>query len=108
MCPFVITQIGISRLVFAARGADFLACKPLLNADLEEAAAWVNAPRDWAPFDVGGPPAPLRCVHYIVLDIFHIERYNCPSQETPLNHPIKSTKPSISGCTRHVAFGSLR
>jgi tRNA(Arg) A34 adenosine deaminase TadA len=54
LCSFVITQIGISRVVFAARGRDVPAYKPLLGADLAEAAAWVNAQRDWAPLEVIG------------------------------------------------------
>jgi tRNA(Arg) A34 adenosine deaminase TadA len=49
LCSFVITQIGFSRVVFAARGTDVPTYKPLLGADLVEAAAWVNAQPDWAP-----------------------------------------------------------
>jgi tRNA(adenine34) deaminase len=54
MCSFVITQIGISRVVFAARGTDVPTYKPLLGADLAAAAAWVNAQRDWEPLEVVG------------------------------------------------------
>jgi tRNA(Arg) A34 adenosine deaminase TadA len=54
MCSFVITQISIGRVVFAARGTDVPTYKPLLGADLAEAAAWVNAQRDWAPLEVVG------------------------------------------------------
>src|SRR5215475_13242246 len=54
MCSFVITQIGISRVVFAARGTDVPTYKPLLGADLAAAAAWVNTQSDWAPLEVVG------------------------------------------------------
>ncbi|MCI0666254.1 MAG: nucleoside deaminase [Acidobacteria bacterium] len=54
MCSFVITQIGIARVVFAARGTDIPTYKPLLGADLAAAAAWVNGQRDWAPLEVVG------------------------------------------------------
>jgi tRNA(adenine34) deaminase len=54
LCAFVITQIGIGRVVFAARGTDVPTYRPLLGADLTAAAAWVNAQPDWAPVEVGG------------------------------------------------------
>jgi tRNA(adenine34) deaminase len=54
LCSFVIAQIGISRVVFAARGTDVPTYKPLLAADLTEAAAWVNAQPDWAPLEIVG------------------------------------------------------
>jgi tRNA(adenine34) deaminase len=54
LCSFVIAQIGFSRVVFAARGTDVPTYKPLLAADLTEAAAWVNAQPDWAPLEVVG------------------------------------------------------
>jgi len=54
MCSFVITQVGITRVVFAARGTDIPTYKPLLGADLEVAAAWVNSQRDWAPLEIVG------------------------------------------------------
>ena len=54
LCSFVITQIGVSRVVFAARGTDVPTYKPLLGADLVEAADWVNAQSDWAPLEVVG------------------------------------------------------
>ena len=54
LCSFVITQIGISRVVFAARGTDVPSYKPLLGSDLAKAAAWVNAQPDWAPLEVTG------------------------------------------------------
>lgn len=54
LCSFVITQIGVSRVVFAAHGRDIPTYKPLLGADLAEAAAWVNAQSDWAPLEVVG------------------------------------------------------
>jgi tRNA(adenine34) deaminase len=52
LCSFVITQLGFRRVVFAARGTDVPTYKPLLGADLVEAAAWVNAQPDWAPLEV--------------------------------------------------------
>jgi tRNA(adenine34) deaminase len=52
MCSFVITQIGISRVVFAARGTDIPTYKPLLGADLSAVASWVNAQLDWARLEV--------------------------------------------------------
>jgi tRNA(Arg) A34 adenosine deaminase TadA len=54
LCSFVITQIGFSRVVFAARGTDVPTYKPLLGADLSAAAAWVNAQADWTPLEVVG------------------------------------------------------
>jgi tRNA(adenine34) deaminase len=54
LCSFVITQIGFSRVIFAARGTDVPGYKPLLGADLAEAAAWVNAQPDWTPLQVVG------------------------------------------------------
>ena len=52
LCAFVITQIGIGRVVFAARGTDVPTHRPLLGADLSAVAAWVNAQPDWAPLEV--------------------------------------------------------
>src|SRR5215471_16430004 len=46
LCSFVITQIGFSRVVFAARGTDVPAYKPLLGSDLTKASEWVNAQPD--------------------------------------------------------------
>ncbi len=54
LCSFVITQIGVRRVVFAARGTDVPGYKPLLGADLAKAAAWVNAQPDWARIEVVG------------------------------------------------------
>lgn len=53
-CAFVITQVGFSRVVFAARGTDIPTYKPLLGVDLTKVAAWVNAQSDWAPLEVVG------------------------------------------------------
>jgi tRNA(adenine34) deaminase len=52
LCSFVITQIGFGRVVFAARATDVPTYRPLLGADLTQAAAWVNAQPDWAPLEV--------------------------------------------------------
>jgi len=54
LCSFVITQIGLTRVVFAARGTDVPTYRPLLGADLTQAAAWVNAQPDWAKLYVVG------------------------------------------------------
>jgi len=54
LCSFVITQLGFSRVVFAARGIDVPTYKPLLGADLAEAARWVNAQPDWPTLEVVG------------------------------------------------------
>jgi tRNA(adenine34) deaminase len=54
LCSFVITQFGFRRVVFAARGTDVPTYRPLLGADLVEAAAWVNAQPDWTPLEVVG------------------------------------------------------
>jgi tRNA(adenine34) deaminase len=52
LCSFVITQIDVSRVVFAARATDVPGYRPLLGADLTAAAAWVNARPDWTPLEV--------------------------------------------------------
>lgn len=54
LCSFVITQAGLGRVVFAARGTDVPTYKPLLGADLAAAAVWVNAQSDWTPLEVVG------------------------------------------------------
>ena len=54
LCSFVITQVGLRRVVFAARGTEVPTYKPLLGADLTEAAAWVNAQGDWTKLEVAG------------------------------------------------------
>src|SRR5215831_458989 len=54
LCSFVITQIGFSRVVFAARGTDVPAYKPLLGSDLMKASEWVNAQPDWLHLEVTG------------------------------------------------------
>jgi tRNA(adenine34) deaminase len=54
LCAFVITQIGIRRVVYAARGADVPGYRPLLGMDCAGAAAWVNRQPDWPPLEVVG------------------------------------------------------
>jgi tRNA(Arg) A34 adenosine deaminase TadA len=54
LCSFVITQVGLRRVVFAARATDVPTYKPLLAADLTAAAARVNAQSDWARLDIVG------------------------------------------------------
>jgi tRNA(adenine34) deaminase len=52
LCSFVIAQIGIGRVVFAARATDVPGYRSLLAADLTAAAAWINAQPDWPPLEV--------------------------------------------------------
>jgi tRNA(adenine34) deaminase len=52
LCSFVITQIDIGRVVFAARASDVPGYRPLLGVDLTAVAAWVNARPDWTPLEV--------------------------------------------------------
>jgi tRNA(adenine34) deaminase len=54
LCSFVIAQFRIPRVVLAARGTDVPTYKRLLDADLSEAAAWVNRQQGWAPLMVRG------------------------------------------------------
>jgi tRNA(adenine34) deaminase len=54
LCAFVIAQIGVARVVYAARGTDVPGYRPLLGADLRGAARWVNAQPDWTPIEVVG------------------------------------------------------
>ncbi len=54
LCSFVITQIGIGRVVFAARGTDVPTYKPVLGTDLAKVATWVNAQPDWPRLEVVG------------------------------------------------------
>ena len=54
LCSFVITQIGFSRVVFAARGTDVPTYRPLLDSDFTKAASWINAQPDWAHIEVVG------------------------------------------------------
>ena len=65
LCSFVITQIGFSRVVFAARGTDVPTHKPLLGAGLAKAAVWVNAQPDWTPLEVVGDFMRERAVEII-------------------------------------------
>jgi len=65
LCSFVITQVGFSRVVFAARGTDVPTHKPLLGAGLAKAAVWVNAQPDWAPLEVVGDFMRERAVEII-------------------------------------------
>lgn len=54
LCAFVITQVGLSRVVFAAHGTDVPSYRPLLGADLAVAVSWVNTQPDWPPLEVVG------------------------------------------------------
>jgi tRNA(Arg) A34 adenosine deaminase TadA len=54
LCSFVITQVRLRRVVYAAEGKDVPDYKPLLGADLRRAAAWVNAQPDWERLEVVG------------------------------------------------------
>ena len=66
LCSFVIAQIGVGRVVFAARGTDVPTYRPLLGADLRGAAAWVNAQPDWPPIEVVGDFMRPRALETIV------------------------------------------
>jgi tRNA(adenine34) deaminase len=52
LCSFVIAQIGIRRVVYAARGTDVPTYRPLLGADFQEAVEWLDTRPDWAPIEV--------------------------------------------------------
>jgi len=52
LCSSVIAQLGFSRVVFAARGSDVPGYRPLMGANLMEAAAWINAQPDWPKLEV--------------------------------------------------------
>jgi len=54
LCSFVITQIGIGRVVFAARATDVPGYRSLLGADLTAVAAWVSTRPEWPPLEVVG------------------------------------------------------
>ena len=54
LCSFVIAQIGFGRVVFAARATDVPGYRPLLGADLTQAAAWINAEPGWSSLEVVG------------------------------------------------------
>ena len=54
MCAVVIAQLGIPRVVYAARGTDVPGAKRLLDADLSQAAPWVNARPGWTPVELRG------------------------------------------------------
>jgi len=66
LCSFVITQIGIGRVVFAARGTDVPTYRPLLGTDLAAAAVWVNAQSDWSPLEVVGDFMRARALETII------------------------------------------
>jgi tRNA(adenine34) deaminase len=53
-CSFLITQLEMGRVVYAARGTDVPGYKPLLNADFSNVAEWVNRQPDWPPVEVRG------------------------------------------------------
>jgi tRNA(adenine34) deaminase len=52
LCSFAIVQIGIRRVVDAARGTDVPTYRPILGADFQEAAEWLDTQPDRAPIDV--------------------------------------------------------
>jgi tRNA(Arg) A34 adenosine deaminase TadA len=54
LCSFIITQVGIRRVVFAARGTDVPTYRPLLDTDFTKVAAWVNSRPDWPSVEVVG------------------------------------------------------
>jgi tRNA(adenine34) deaminase len=54
LCCFVIVQLAVRRVVFAARGTDVPGHTPLLGIGLADVAAWVNAQPDTASLEVVG------------------------------------------------------
>ena len=54
LCAVVIAQLGIGRVVFAARGTDVPGAKRLLDADLSQAVPWINAQPGWTPMRLRG------------------------------------------------------
>jgi tRNA(adenine34) deaminase len=54
LCSFVITQVGFSRVVYAARGTDVPTYRSLLDSDFSKAADWINAQPDWEHIVVVG------------------------------------------------------
>jgi len=52
LCSFVIAQIDIRRVVFAARATDVPGYRPLLGTDLTGVAAWMNMRPDWTPLEI--------------------------------------------------------
>ncbi|WP_162501423.1 nucleoside deaminase [Methylobacterium crusticola] len=54
MCSYVLTQFRLRRVVYAARGTDVPAYRPLLDADLSAVAGWVGRQSDWSPIEVRG------------------------------------------------------
>ncbi len=52
LCSFVITQVGLGRVVYAARGTDVPTYRPLMGSDFRKAAAWVNSQPDWRHIEV--------------------------------------------------------
>lgn len=54
MCSYNIAQLGIPRVVFAARGSDVPNHRKFLGTGFPEAAAWVNRQPGWAPLEVRG------------------------------------------------------
>ncbi|TPG59035.1 nucleoside deaminase [Roseomonas nepalensis] len=65
MCAVVIAQLGIGRVVYAARGTDVPGAKRLLDADLSQAAPWIRAQPGWTPVALRGDllrERALRCM----------------------------------------------
>jgi len=54
MCCYAIAQLGIPRVVFAARGTDVPNHKKLLGTGFPEAADWINQQAGWAHLEVRG------------------------------------------------------
>jgi tRNA(Arg) A34 adenosine deaminase TadA len=81
LCSFVITQIGIGRVVFAARATDVPTYRPLLGADLTVAAAWVNTQPDWPPIEVLGDFLRARALETIAAFPWARARTRAPVEE---------------------------
>jgi tRNA(adenine34) deaminase len=81
LCSFVITQIGIGRVVFAARATDVPTYRSLLGADLTVAAAWVNTQPDWPPIEVVGDFLRARALETIAAFPWTRARTRAPVEE---------------------------
>ena len=54
MCSCAITQLGLRRVVFAARGTEVPGAKRLFDADLTGAAAWATGRPGWRMPEIRG------------------------------------------------------
>lgn len=52
MCAVVIAQLGIGRVVYAARGTDVPGAKRLLDSDLSQVLPWLDGQPGWTPIEI--------------------------------------------------------